>query len=136
MLGTEVLTSPRPELEHFLQATVGEDRNGHAVTVLSTLARLELDPWLEAKGLAEMGREAASARLGLLLSKFHDVPDLGHDHASVAWDLTLLLPQSPPAKSLSGPGLKSVGAGVLWSTSTWLALATVLILVLVKLTSG
>lgn len=52
-----------PEFERFLYASVGEDRNGHVVTVLSTLARLGLDPWKETAHLVALGRDAARDRL-------------------------------------------------------------------------
>jgi len=128
--------SDRAELERFLQACVGEDRYGRNVTVYSALARLELDPRIEARNLAEMGRDAASKRLGLLLSKFHDVPDLGHDHKSVALDLSLLLPELQPAKSEPMSGSKLDNAKLLWSVSTWVVMAIVLVLVLLKLAGG
>ncbi|MGB3315283.1 MAG: hypothetical protein WBB85_12785 [Albidovulum sp.] len=50
------------EFEQFLYASVGEDRNGYAVTVLSALARLVLDPWKETAELVTLGRDAARAR--------------------------------------------------------------------------
>jgi len=128
--------SHRAELERFLQACVGKDRDGRTVTVFSAFARLELDPRVEARNLAEMGRHAANKRLGLLLSEFHDVPDLGHDHRSIVRDLTLLLPELPSAKSVPVSGSKFSNAKLIWSVSTWVALATVLILVLLKLAGG
>jgi len=64
----------RAELDRFLQACIGDDRDGKNVTVSTALARLELDPRVESMNLAEMGRDAASKRRGMLLSKFHDVP--------------------------------------------------------------
>ncbi len=43
-----ILYPHSPEFDRFLLAFVGEDRKGNAVTVLSALARLELEPWEEA----------------------------------------------------------------------------------------
>lgn len=83
-----------PEFERFLYASVGEDRNGYDVTVLSALARLGLDPWKETAELATVGRDAARARLGTLLARFLDVPKLASDHGMVARDLTQLLPEA------------------------------------------
>jgi hypothetical protein len=108
---TGTASSARPEFERFLYASVGEDRNGYVVTVLSTLARLGLDPWKEAAELAALGREAAQTRLERLLSGFRDVPELANDHGAVAQELTLLLPehQSLRGSKLGGsvlaPGL-------------------------------
>jgi len=105
-----------PELEPFLYATVGEDRNGSRVTVLSALARLGLDPWNEAAELAALGRDAARTRLGLLLARFFDVPALRADHGAVARELTQLLPEkmsrSGAAATTGGPAKNS---GVLWA---------------------
>ncbi|MBD3624855.1 MAG: hypothetical protein HUJ24_05645, partial [Rhodobacteraceae bacterium] len=82
-----------PEFERFLYASVGEDRNGYVVTVLSTLARLGLDPWKETAELVTLGRDASRARLGTLLARFRDVPALASDHGKVARDLSQLLPE-------------------------------------------
>jgi hypothetical protein len=43
----------------FLYASVGEDKAGIELTVLSALARLGLDPWKEAARLADLPRAAA-----------------------------------------------------------------------------
>jgi hypothetical protein len=47
----------------FLYAVVGEDRNGASVTVLSVLARQNLDPWAEAAELSQLPRDTAARRL-------------------------------------------------------------------------
>lgn len=101
MTKTDILNPHPPEFERFLYAAVGEDRNGLVVTVLSTLARLGLDPWSETADLVTLGRDAARLRLELLLSKFRDVPALGKDHGKVAHELSLLLPKGPPQSSLT-----------------------------------
>lgn len=41
-----------PEFDKFLCASIGEDRNGTMLSVLSALARLDVDPWQEAADLA------------------------------------------------------------------------------------
>lgn len=118
------LLNPHPvEYEPFLHATVGTDRNGAAVTVLSTLARLGLDPWHETAELVRLGRDEAHERLGRLLAKFWDVPALGRDHARVARDLAMLLPERTRAGGLARTGAaqggslpRRIGAGpVIWA---------------------
>ena len=37
-----------PEFDEFLGASIGEDRNGTGLSVLSAFARLNVDPWEEA----------------------------------------------------------------------------------------
>lgn len=122
--------NPHPaKFDRFLYAPVGEDRNGYVVTVLSALARLGLDPWNETAELTTLGRDAARARLGLLLSRFRDVPALGRDHGSVARELTLLLPDGPPLHALTRAGSAGIKGSVGSSTAIWAILAVVLILV-------
>jgi hypothetical protein len=55
-----------PEYNKFLFATAAE-ANGNAVTVLSALARQDLDPWTEAAALARMPSALAIQRLTRLL---------------------------------------------------------------------
>ncbi|WP_416540074.1 hypothetical protein [Phaeobacter sp. JH20_04] len=88
-----ILQPHSPEFDRFLQAFVGEDRNGNAVTVLSALARLELEPWEEAAALAALEKEVAGSRLEMLLSQFRDVPALKQDSGTLARKLTRLLPK-------------------------------------------
>lgn len=118
MTATNVLNPHPPEFEPFLHATVGEDRNGYLVTVLSALARLGLDPWNETAELVVLGREAGRVRLGLLLSRFRDVPALGSDHASVALKLSLLLPESPRTLTRAVPSIaraSGIPMGAMWT---------------------
>jgi hypothetical protein len=128
MPGTKVLNPHRPEFERFLYASVGEDRNGYVVTVFSTLARLGLDPWNETAELATLGREAARARLGLLLSRFRDVPALEHHHQPVAQKLILLLPECPPDRAVTRAGSTVAKGQLVSSGAIWAVLAILLIL--------
>ena len=52
-----------PEFENFLFAPIGADRNGMLLSVLSALARLDIDPWQEAAQLAALPEETATRRL-------------------------------------------------------------------------
>jgi hypothetical protein len=93
MAQPDVLNPHPPEFERFLFAPVGQDRNGYVVTVLSTLARLGLDPWKETAELVTLRRDDARARLGTLLARSRDVSALASDHGKVAQDLSQLLPE-------------------------------------------
>ena len=90
-----VLNTHPPEFERFLYASVGKDRNGNVVTLLSAFARLGLDPWSETAELVKLGHETARARLSTLLARFRDVPALASDHYKIAGDLSFLLPEGP-----------------------------------------
>jgi hypothetical protein len=81
--------------DRFLYASVGEDWNGNDVTVLSTLARLGVDPWSEAADLSDLERDDARARLGALLSRFNDVPVLVREYVPITARLLELLPKTP-----------------------------------------
>ncbi|KPQ05618.1 MAG: hypothetical protein HLUCCA12_14605 [Rhodobacteraceae bacterium HLUCCA12] len=76
----------------FLFATVGKDLNDNSVTVLSTLARLGLEPWEAASDLASVTRDEARSRLGGILARFSDVPALKADHIAITDRLIELLP--------------------------------------------
>jgi hypothetical protein len=93
-------------LDRFLHASVGEDRNGNTVSVLSTFARLGLDPWEEAMDLSRLPRETARRRLGDLLANFRDVAASGS--GSTVQRLLDLLPRTVTAPA--SEGAPSVGA--------------------------
>lgn len=118
MATNAVLDPHNHDFDRFLHASVGEDRNGNGVTVLSALARLNLDPWQEASDLAALGREAAGVRLGSLLSRGRDVPAIKHDDEAFAQELAGLLPQrdnqTTAGAALGGKG-PMMSTGLIWT---------------------
>ncbi|MDF2117845.1 hypothetical protein PY365_19885 [Roseiarcaceae bacterium H3SJ34-1] len=60
MTSSATILSGRSKFDDFLFAPVGEDRNGMIVSLLSALARLDIDPWEEAAELARLPTEAAT----------------------------------------------------------------------------
>lgn len=118
-MATNAVLDPHDhDFDRFLHASVGEDRKGNGVTVLSALARLHLDPWQEARDLASLGQEAAGARLGSLLSRLRDVPALQQDDGAVAQDLAGLLPRHADQAG-AGPAMAAKGGtistGLIWT---------------------
>ena len=93
------------EFDPFLFASVGEDRHGQLLSVNSVLARSDLDPWLEAVGLARMPQSQATARLCGLIAALPDGPLSGRPVDVVAGELVALLPQTArwdrPAQAVS-----------------------------------
>ncbi|KIN71905.1 hypothetical protein [Sulfitobacter guttiformis] len=83
-----------PVYERFLGATVGEDSRETNVSVLSMLARLDIDPWLEAAKLAEMSGGAARKRLDALIARFTDVQTPASGRGKVVSNLLDLLPKT------------------------------------------
>jgi hypothetical protein len=78
--------------DNFLYAPVDA-----TLTVLSALARLNLDPWKEAAALARLPASAAEARLASLIAT---LPDAALDSQAIATRLIALLPRFP---GLAGP---------------------------------
>ncbi len=62
----------RSEFDRFLFTQLGEDRNGVPLSVVSLLARMNLDPWQEAQTLAQLPAEAAATRLAFSLDTLTD----------------------------------------------------------------
>lgn len=93
MSASDVLHPDGPDYDAFLHAELGEDRTGVAVTVLSALARIGLEPWTEAKELALLSNEEAEVRLNAHLAAITDVPALAMASRSKAAKLVSLLPK-------------------------------------------
>jgi hypothetical protein len=60
------------ELNDFLFALVGDDSNGMPLSVVSMLARMDLDPWVEAAYLADLPPETAARKLAAWLDALSD----------------------------------------------------------------
>jgi hypothetical protein len=81
------------EFDDFLFAPIGEDRNGMLLSVLSALARLDVDPWQEAADLARLPGEAATRRLTSLIAALPDWSSARPDPGTIAARLVALLPR-------------------------------------------
>jgi len=82
------------QFDKFLYAPIREDRNGTPLTVLSALARLDVDPWQEAVSLARMPSAAAAVRLTALIAALPDEPANDIPALSLAANLVTLLPKT------------------------------------------
>jgi hypothetical protein len=97
------------EFDNFLFAPIGKDRNGMLLSVVSVLARLEIDPWEEANGLARLPRDAAVRRLAAWIAALPDVQSTHLDPVRIASRLIALLPgqahfDTPTYGTLPGVG--------------------------------
>lgn len=80
------------------------------LSVLSALARVDVDPWQEAAALARLPRGPAAQRLAALVAVLPDRPSAHRDCQLIATDLVALLPRpARPAGSLPGTS-PNVGA--------------------------
>jgi len=82
------------QFDNFLFAPI-EERNGLPLSVVSLLARMDLDPWQEAASLAGLPAEAATQRLTTLLGLLPDPPMQQPDSRATAACLVQLLPRRP-----------------------------------------
>ncbi len=98
MSASDVLHPDGSDYDAFLFAELGEDRTGAAVTVLSALARLDLEPWTEARELARLGREGAQVRLTTHFEAITDIPALALASEGRAAKLVSLLPLRAPLR--------------------------------------
>jgi hypothetical protein len=62
------------------------------LSVVSALARLDLDAWAEAATLARLPRAAAVQKLSAMLRRYPEIPRLAQESGAVAAGLIALLP--------------------------------------------
>jgi len=104
MTQTAQRAAPRfltPEFNVFLFAMVGTDSRGGQLSVVSALARLDLDAWEEAAALARLPRAAAAQHLSALLRKFPEIPYIRQEAGAIAARLVALLPAATALRSSS-----------------------------------
>jgi hypothetical protein len=101
-------------LDPFLCTVLGNEANGTPLTVLSALARADVDPWLEAERLAKMPTRAAGERLRSLFKNLPGGRSIFSGDSDVAVDRLIgLLPRgekdpvSPPRATprANGPAI-------------------------------
>jgi hypothetical protein len=93
------------EFDAFLFAPVGADGHGALLSVLSALARLNLDPWQEAAKLSLLPRDVATRRLASLIAVLPDEASAPMDCPTIAARLIALLPRRAPFDIRSGKTL-------------------------------
>lgn len=98
--GTSVSFS-RPEFDEFLYAPIGAERKNLALSVLSALARLNIDPWAEAAELSEMPKHSAAQRLASLIARLPDGRWAEADCGAIADRLVELLPDHSRSKAVT-----------------------------------
>jgi hypothetical protein len=101
------------EFDDFLFSSIGEDSNGMLLSVVSALARLDVDPWQEAANLAQLPGTTAARRLASLIASLPDRPSTQLDPGTNAARLIARLPRrvglsGPSAEVLRGFNASSV----------------------------
>jgi hypothetical protein len=82
------------EFDNFLFASIGDDRDGPVLSVVSVLARLDVDPWKEAIDLARMPKHLAADRLASLIASLPQGSTAAVAPEAIAGRLVALLPQA------------------------------------------
>jgi hypothetical protein len=100
------------EFDAFLYAPIGEEKHGMLLSVLSALARLNIDPWEEAAKLARLPEETATQILAARIAALPDGSSPRSDPGITAARLVALLPRRAggdprPARNSSGGTLMS-----------------------------
>ena len=81
------------DLQNFLFAPVWDEKNGTTLSILSALARLDMDPWREAARLADMPRSVAATTLASILAKLPGDNLKLSDSATLSQRLVEFLPE-------------------------------------------
>jgi hypothetical protein len=101
----------KPEFDAFLFASVSADDGALPLSVLSVLARLDLDPWQEAADLAALSPDSAAQKiasiLGALPTGCLNAPDIPMN----ATRLVAMLPRRTPRLSVPLRVLSAASAG-------------------------
>lgn len=98
----------------FLFAAVGEEKTGQPLTVLSALARLGFDPWVEAARLAALPREAAARAFAVSIAMLPEGDWKASDSDAIATRLVTALPKpgEPVPAVRAAPGERSTLMGL------------------------
>ena len=92
--------------DHFLFAPICEDANGMQLSVLSALARMDVDPWEEATRLAAMPKAIAGRTLVATLDRVLGKSSNPSETEVIAGRLVQLLPQRAKVGQLHQRGLQ------------------------------
>lgn len=125
------------EFNDFLFASVLDEKDGQDLTVISMLARLDLNPWEEAARLSNLTEAAAVDELAVIIAdqSAEELPPA--DTHSIAARLVGILPRrrsqtvSARQSGMAGHGARSPVIARLWEGVTllqWLVLAAAIIL--------
>jgi hypothetical protein len=118
------------EFDRFLFASIGEEKNGMVLSVVSALARLDVDPWQEAARLARLPPKTATQRLATLIATIPGERSAPEDCDTLAVRFVKLLPR--PAVPSAAPlyGLFGTGEAAPYSMARYLISCAILLALL------
>jgi hypothetical protein len=89
----------RPDLDDFLFATVGEERDGMPLSVISALTRLGFDPWIEASRLSSLEKREAVEQLAPIIARLPGERWASSEVRKIALGLIERLPLTSAARA-------------------------------------
>jgi hypothetical protein len=98
------------DLNPFLYADVGTESNGSTLTMLSVLARLDHDPWLEAARWAKLSKAAAVESLIPIIDAIPLSPPSALGTRAAAARVVMLLPAPKWRPEVAPPSLPTKAA--------------------------
>lgn len=110
------------EFNEFLYAPIGEEPNGVALSVISALTRLGIDPWEEAARLSDLREDVAIQTLTARIAGFPGACWTQSDARGIAARLVALLPRACAGKAAGTASPRKPGQLLSFSWLTWIAL--------------
>lgn len=108
----------RPDLDQFLFATVGDERDGMPLSVISALTALGLDPWTEATRLSSLEKGEAVKQLVLMIARLPGERWVSSDIRKIAVGLIERLPSASGTAvapdSRRQPGVELAPSKIFW----------------------
>ena len=126
----DVFALQHSSLNAFLFAPVGVELNGSTLTILSMLARLGLDPWVEAAQWARLPRASATAKLAQSIAAMPLSPQAIAGAQATAARLALLLPATGASSTTAQDVRSSAWSMPAWLPRSWWPVAALLLLLL------
>jgi hypothetical protein len=124
------------EYNAFLFASVGEEKIGLPLTVLTALTRLDIDPWREAARLSDLSRETAARALAAVIARLPEGNWKASDSPEIAARLVCCLPErsvpAVPSPEAERPKAEKTKSGVAIGL-VWVVLAVTLFFVVLHL---
>jgi len=88
-------------LEAFLFAPLWQESNGSMLSVLSALARLDMDPWKEAAVLASKSRRDAATALAAILARLPKSSPEPPNYSTLAERAVAFLPDAAAERAVA-----------------------------------
>ena len=118
---------PNSEFNAFVFAPIGEERNGMLLSVMSALARRDIDPWQEAARLTQLPKDRAIETIASVIEELPSEQWTPSDSKAIAARLVELLPSVNHSHTLSAnpeEGIRTIVVMGLILTFLWGAALT------------